>query len=62
MSITLNRTAPYLSVTELREAREWIEDVFEEAPCDLDSTEVENAIRNHYDGGLVQFVSDGTTR
>lgn len=64
MSITapIPTDAPRLDIAEMREAREWIEDVFEEAPCDLDSIEVERAIANHYVGGLVQFAADGATR
>lgn len=60
MSITAVRTT--LGTKDLREAREWIEDVFEEAPCDLSSAEVENAIGRHYVGGVAQFVADGETR
>lgn len=60
MSITAVRTT--LGTKDLREAREWIEDVFGEAPCDLDSVEVETAISRHYVGGINQFVADGETR
>jgi hypothetical protein len=60
MSITAVRST--LSTKDLREAREWIEDVFEKAPCDLDSGEVENAIARHYVGGVAQFIADGETR
>lgn len=42
----------------LHEARQWIADVFEDAPKRLTNAEVINGISRHYAGGWSQFTRD----
>jgi hypothetical protein len=47
-----------MNATLLHEARQWILDVFEDAPIDLTDSEVTQGIKRHYEGGWAQFILD----
>jgi hypothetical protein len=44
----------------LTEGRNWIQDVFEDAPTVLTDSEVIDGINRHYEGGWYQFWIDNS--
>jgi len=48
----------YFHSSEIKEARGWIAEAFEDAPANLSDAEVIDGVQRHYDGGWPQFCSD----
>ena len=54
-------TANSLSADQVLEAREWLEDCFEDPELELSElsdSEIVSAVSRHYDGGIAAFRND----
>jgi len=45
---------------QLRDARGWCADCFDDMPDDATDAEVERCIARHYDGGVAGFLRDAS--